>query len=118
LKRVIAIACFVLITCAGLMCAKRDPNFVRVKISTPDDEIVFTGYYMSTQQDSIQVDATTSASYQIPVDPEGDSVYARFAKSDETDTKSELDVRLYYMGKTKDEAEVTSGWAEVGCTIP
>jgi hypothetical protein len=100
------------------MCAKRDPSLARVKISTPDEEIAFTGYYMSGMQDSTPVDAMTSASYKISVDPESDSVVAKFTKSDSTDTVSELDVKLYYMGKTKDEAEVTSGWAEVECEIP
>ena len=118
MKRVIAIACFVLFACAGLMCARRDPNFARVKISTPDEEINFTGYYMSGMQDSTHVDGMTSASYKIEVDPDSDSVMAGFMKSDTTDNVSELKVKLYYMGKTKDEAEATSGWAEVRCLIP
>lgn len=118
MKQIIAISLFTLLTGTALMCAKRDPNFARVKISTPDSEIDFTGYYMSTKTDSTHVDATTSASYQIEVNPEADSVFARFMKSDSTDTDSELDVKLYYMGKTKDEAEVTSGWAEVECEVP
>jgi hypothetical protein len=118
LKRVIAFSVFVLLVCTGLMCARRDPNFARVKISTPDEEINFTGYYMSGTTDSTPVDAMTSASYQIAVDSESDSVVAGFIKSDSTDTQSELRVRLYYMGKTRDEVEETSGWAEVRCEIP
>lgn len=105
-------------TGTGLVCTKRDPNFVRIKISTPDEEIAFTGYYASGITDSTYVDGTTSASYHIPVDPAVDSVVASFAKSDTTDSLTELDVKLYYMGKTKDEAEVTSGWATVGGVIP
>lgn len=118
MKRVIAICLFVLFAGAGLMCAKRDSSLARVKISTPDEEIGFTGYYMSGMQDSTPVDGMTSASYKIEVDPDSDSVMAGFMKSDTTDNVSELKVKLYYMGKTADEAEVTSGWAEVECEIP
>ena len=118
MKRVIAVSLIMLFAVMGLVCAKRDPNFARVKISTPDEEINFTGYYMSGLTDSTPVDAVTSASYQIAVDPETDSVVAKFTKSDSTDTSSELKVNLYYMGKTRDSKEVKSGWAKVRCEIP
>ncbi|MBN2378379.1 hypothetical protein JXM67_01055 [candidate division WOR-3 bacterium] len=118
MKRIIAISCFMLLAGTALMCVKLDPNFARVKISAPDEEIGFTGFYMSATTDSTTVDAMTSASYQIAVDPESDSVVAGFIKSDSADTQSELRVRLYYMGKTRDEAEITSGRAKVRCDIP
>ncbi|MBN2378597.1 hypothetical protein JXM67_02185 [candidate division WOR-3 bacterium] len=75
------------------------PPEAGIKITGPGNTpVAFSGYYESEVMQRQDVDGVTAASYKVKVNTKSDHIRAGFAKTDPTDSTSELTVKLYYRG--------------------